>query len=163
GGIRPVGLRDPAAGGPGLPRAAVRGHRPARLAAAGLGAWRRRGRAGGGPPYPRRGPPPPGGRGPAAVRGLRTGSLPAGCAGSRGVAVLEAVVGQARAAGALVLLDAKRGDIGSTMAAYAAAYLDPAAPLAVDAVTLSPYLGFGALQPALDAAHAHGAGVFVLA
>jgi orotidine-5'-phosphate decarboxylase len=83
--------------------------------------------------------------------------------GSRGVAVLETVIGQARAAGALVLLDAKRGDIGSTMAAYADAYLDPAAPLAVDAVTLSPYLGFGALQPALDAAHAHGAGVFVLA
>src|SRR5262249_61504355 len=52
---------------------------------------------------------------------------------------------------------------GSTMAAYADAYLDPAAPLAVDAVTLSPYPGFGALRPALDAATAHGAGVFVLA
>jgi orotidine-5'-phosphate decarboxylase len=83
--------------------------------------------------------------------------------GSRGIGVLEAVIGEARAAGALVLLDVKRGDIGSTMQAYAAAYLDPAAPLAADAVTLSPYLGFGALRPALDAARTHGAGVFVLA
>jgi len=83
--------------------------------------------------------------------------------GARGIAVLEAVIAEARAAGALVLLDVKRGDIGSTMAAYADAYLDPAAPLAVDAVTLSPYPGFGALRPALDAATAHGAGVFVLA
>ena len=83
--------------------------------------------------------------------------------GSRGIAVLEAVVEQARQAGALVLLDVKRGDIGSTMQAYAAAYLDPASPLAVDAITVSPYLGFGALRPALDAARTHGAGVFVLA
>ncbi|MFE3092948.1 orotidine-5'-phosphate decarboxylase [Streptomyces sp. NPDC059248] len=83
--------------------------------------------------------------------------------GSRGVAVLEKTVEEARAAGALVLMDAKRGDIGSTMAAYAAAFLDPASPLFSDAVTLSPYLGFGSLRPALDAAYAAGAGVFVLA
>jgi orotidine-5'-phosphate decarboxylase len=83
--------------------------------------------------------------------------------GSRGIAVLEGVVQAARAAGALVLLDVKRGDIGSTMTGYAAAYLDPASPLAVDAVTLSPYLGFGSLAPALEAASAFGAGVFVLA
>lgn len=83
--------------------------------------------------------------------------------GSRGIAVLETVIGEARAAGALVLLDVKRGDIGSTMAGYAQAYLDPARPLAVDAVTLSPYLGFGSLAPALEAAHTFGAGVFVLA
>jgi orotidine-5'-phosphate decarboxylase len=83
--------------------------------------------------------------------------------GSRGIAVLEAVIGAARAAGALVLLDVKRGDIGSTMTGYAQAYLDPASPLATDAITLSPYLGFGALGPALDAADAYGAGVFVLA
>ncbi|MFH8619747.1 orotidine-5'-phosphate decarboxylase [Streptomyces sp. NPDC017979] len=83
--------------------------------------------------------------------------------GSRGVAVLEKTVEEARAAGALVLMDAKRGDIGSTMAAYAAAYLDPSSPLFSDAVTLSPYLGFGSLRPALDAAAASGAGVFVLA
>ncbi|MEU3187382.1 orotidine-5'-phosphate decarboxylase [Streptomyces sp. NPDC006923] len=83
--------------------------------------------------------------------------------GSRGVAVLEKAVEEARAAGALVLMDAKRGDIGSTMAAYAATYLDQDSPLFSDAVTVSPYLGFGSLRPALDAAAASGSGVFVLA
>jgi orotidine 5'-phosphate decarboxylase subfamily 2 len=83
--------------------------------------------------------------------------------GSRGVAVLERTVAEARPAGALVLLDVKRGDIGSTMQAYAQAYLEPASPLAADAVTASPYLGFGSLQPLLDAATRHAAGVFVLA
>lgn len=83
--------------------------------------------------------------------------------GSRGIAVLERAVADARAAGALVLMDVKRGDIGSTMAAYASAYLEPGSPLFSDAVTVSPYLGFGSLRPALDAARAAGSGVFVLA
>lgn len=83
--------------------------------------------------------------------------------GSRGVAVLERAVAEARAAGALVLMDAKRGDIGSTMAAYAATYLDPAAPLFSDAVTVSPFLGYGSLRPAVEAARACGGGIFVLA
>ncbi|MEV1289367.1 orotidine-5'-phosphate decarboxylase [Micromonospora sp. NPDC049679] len=83
--------------------------------------------------------------------------------GSRGVAVLESTIRQLREAGALVLLDVKRGDIGSTVAAYAAAYLDPASPLHVDAITASPYLGVGALAPMFDTAAAHGGGVFVLA
>jgi orotidine-5'-phosphate decarboxylase len=83
--------------------------------------------------------------------------------GSAGIAVLERFVVAARARGALVLLDAKRGDIGSTMQGYADAYLDPASPLAVDAVTASPFLGFGSLRPLLDTAQRHGAGVFVLA
>ncbi|NLU73689.1 orotidine-5'-phosphate decarboxylase [Streptomyces sp. HNM0575] len=83
--------------------------------------------------------------------------------GSRGVAVLERAVADARDAGALVLTDAKRGDIGSTMAAYADAFLDPASPLFSDAVTVSPYLGFGSLRPALDRARAAGCGLFVLA
>jgi orotidine-5'-phosphate decarboxylase len=83
--------------------------------------------------------------------------------GSRGIAVLERAVAEARAAGVLVLMDAKRGDIGSTMAAYAATYLDKDAPLFSDAVTVSPYLGFESLRPALDAARISGAGVFVLA
>ncbi|MGY1434375.1 orotidine-5'-phosphate decarboxylase [Streptomyces reniochalinae] len=83
--------------------------------------------------------------------------------GSRGIAVLEKTVAEARAAGALVLMDAKRGDIGSTMSAYAAAFLDPAGPLFSDALTVSPYLGFGALAPAVEAATAAGAGLFVLA
>lgn len=83
--------------------------------------------------------------------------------GSRGVAVLERVISDARAAGALVLLDVKRGDIGSTSQAYAEAYLDPGSPMAVDAVTVSPYLGFGSLEPFLTEAQRHDAGLFVLA
>jgi len=83
--------------------------------------------------------------------------------GSRGLAVLEQVVIEARSAGALVLLDAKRGDIGSTMQAYAETFLDPRSSLAADAVTVSPYLGVGALRPAFDMAARHQAGVFVLA
>ncbi|MEY9963933.1 orotidine-5'-phosphate decarboxylase [Streptacidiphilus sp. MAP12-16] len=83
--------------------------------------------------------------------------------GSKGVAVLEQAVADARSAGALVLMDAKRGDIGSTMAAYADAFLSPTSPLFSDAVTVSPYLGFGSLRPAFDAARASGSGVFALA
>jgi len=83
--------------------------------------------------------------------------------GSAGVAVLERTVAEARAAGALVILDAKRGDIGSTVEAYADAYLDPSSPLFADAVTVSPYLGFGALEPFFERAEQHGCGVFVLA
>jgi len=83
--------------------------------------------------------------------------------GARGIAVLEQTVLAAREAGALVVLDVKRGDIGSTAQAYADAYLPDTAPLAADAVTVSPYLGFGALRPFLDTARAHGAGVFVVA
>ena len=83
--------------------------------------------------------------------------------GSRGLAVLEQVVQVCREAGALVVLDVKRGDIGSTAQAYADAYLDPASALAVDAITASPYLGFGSLTPMLRTAARNGAGVFVLA
>jgi orotidine-5'-phosphate decarboxylase len=83
--------------------------------------------------------------------------------GSRGVAVLERVIRDARSAGALVILDAKRGDIGSTVEAYAQAYLDPASPLFADALTASPYLGYGSLEPLYSAAEKHGGGVFVLA
>lgn len=83
--------------------------------------------------------------------------------GSKGVAVLERVVAESRDRGALVLLDVKRGDIGSTVQAYADAYLDPASPLAVDAVTASPFLGVGSLDPLVDTALAHDAGVFLLA
>ncbi|MEV1177620.1 orotidine-5'-phosphate decarboxylase, partial [Nonomuraea sp. NPDC049784] len=83
--------------------------------------------------------------------------------GSRGIAVLERTIADLREAGTLVLLDVKRGDIDSTMAAYAEAYLDRGSPLAVDAVTLSPYLGFGSLEGAITSAVANDAGVFVLA
>lgn len=83
--------------------------------------------------------------------------------GSRGIAVLERVIADSRAAGAQVILDVKRGDIGSTSQAYADAYLDPRSPLASDAITVSPYLGFGSLDPFVDTARRHDAGLFVLA
>jgi orotidine-5'-phosphate decarboxylase len=83
--------------------------------------------------------------------------------GSAGVAVLERVIADIRAAGGLVLTDVKRGDIGSTVQAYADAFVDPASPLCSDAVTASPYLGFESLRPLLNTAHQHGNGVFVLA
>lgn len=83
--------------------------------------------------------------------------------GAAGVGVLERAIGDLRAAGTLVILDVKRGDIGTTAQAYADAYLDASAPMASDAITVSPYLGFGSLDPMIDTALAHGAGVFVLA
>ena len=82
--------------------------------------------------------------------------------GAAGFAVLERTITALRSTGVLVLADAKRGDIGSTMAAYAAAWAGDS-PLAADAVTASPYLGFGSLRPLLEAAAAHDRGVFVLA
>jgi len=83
--------------------------------------------------------------------------------GSAGMAVLEEVLATARDEGVLTIADAKRGDIGSTMAAYADAWLRDTSALAADSVTLSPYLGFESLRPALDLAAEHGRGVFVLA
>ncbi len=82
--------------------------------------------------------------------------------GAAGYAVLEHTIGALRDTGVLVLADAKRGDIGSTMAAYAQAWAGDS-PLAADAVTASPYLGFGSLRPLLDTANANDRGVFVLA
>ena len=82
--------------------------------------------------------------------------------GSAGVAVLERTLAGLRHAGTLSLLDVKRGDIGTTMAGYAQAYLSDGSPLRADAVTLSPYLGYESLRPALDLAAETGRGVFVL-
>lgn len=84
--------------------------------------------------------------------------------GSDGFRALEEVCDYARSAGLLVMLDAKRGDIGSTARAYAEAYLEPqedGAPLA-DAITASPYLGLDSVEPFLAAARRHDAGVFFL-
>ena len=83
--------------------------------------------------------------------------------GAKGIAVLERVLADLREAGALSLLDVKRGDIGSTMDAYAAAYLADGAPLAADAITVSPYLGFGSLAGTIALAEQEGRGVYVLA
>jgi orotidine-5'-phosphate decarboxylase len=82
--------------------------------------------------------------------------------GSKGVAVLEEVIAAAREAGTLTIVDAKRGDIGSTMAGYAQAYLADGSPLAGDALTVSPFLGAGSLTPAVELALATGRGLFVL-
>ncbi|GAC1489233.1 MAG: orotidine-5'-phosphate decarboxylase [Pseudarthrobacter sp.] len=82
--------------------------------------------------------------------------------GSAGMAVLEEVLAAAQGQ-VLTIADAKRGDIGSTMAAYADAWLRDGSALAADSVTLSPYLGFESLRPALDLAAQYGRGVFVLA
>jgi orotidine-5'-phosphate decarboxylase len=83
--------------------------------------------------------------------------------GSAGIAVLERTLTGLREAGTLSLLDVKRGDIGSTMAAYAHAYLSEGSSLRADAITVSPFLGFESLRPGLDLAHETGRGLFVLA
>ncbi|WP_225723440.1 MULTISPECIES: orotidine-5'-phosphate decarboxylase [Corynebacterium] len=83
--------------------------------------------------------------------------------GSAGFAVLEESIRALREAGVLVIADAKRGDIGTTMAGYAAAWLRPGSPLEVDAVTVSPYLGFDSLHPVFELAEEHGKGAIVLA
>jgi orotidine-5'-phosphate decarboxylase len=84
--------------------------------------------------------------------------------GSDGFKALEEVCEYARATGLLVLLDAKRGDIGSTSRAYSAAFLEPrdGDPPLADAMTASPYLGHDSVEPFLAACRRHGAGVFFL-
>lgn len=81
--------------------------------------------------------------------------------GAAGFMALETVIQEARSAGLAVIADAKRGDIGSTMQAYASTWLS-AGPLQSDALTASPYQGFDALEPAFDLADMSGSTVFVL-
>lgn len=81
--------------------------------------------------------------------------------GAAGYSVLESLIHEARSAGLLVIADAKRGDIGSTMESYASAWLDPG-PLQSEAMTVSPYPGFDALEPAFRAAERSQGAVFVL-
>ncbi len=83
--------------------------------------------------------------------------------GSAGFAALEEVLAAARASELITIADAKRGDIGSTMQGYAAAWLTPGAPLEADAVTLNPYLGPDSLRETILSAVRAGKGVFVLA
>jgi orotidine-5'-phosphate decarboxylase len=77
--------------------------------------------------------------------------------GAGGVAAFRRICAYAREAGLLVIADVKRGDIASTAAAYADAFI----PLA-DAVTVNPYLGRDSLEPFVDACRRHGAGLFCL-
>lgn len=83
--------------------------------------------------------------------------------GSAGFAALERVLADARDAGLLVVADVKRGDIGSTFAAYAEAWLAPGSPLEADAMTVAPYMGFDTLAGAFPYVRSHGKGLFVLA
>lgn len=83
--------------------------------------------------------------------------------GSAGMAALEEVVHTCRERGVLCIVDAKRGDIGSTMAGYADAFLREGGPFAGDALTLSPYLGVGSLAAAVATARENSRGVFLLA
>ena len=83
--------------------------------------------------------------------------------GSAGLAALERVMAAARERELLVLLDAKRGDIGSTAEGYARAYLEPGAAGEADAITLNPYMGLDTLAPFAERAAAYGRGLFVLA
>ena len=81
--------------------------------------------------------------------------------GPAGYAALAEVTALARDLGVPVVLDAKRGDIGSTAAAYAEAYLGDG-PLAADALTVNPYLGLDTLEPFVAAAVRGGRGLYVL-
>ncbi|WP_300266664.1 orotidine-5'-phosphate decarboxylase [Microbacterium sp.] len=83
--------------------------------------------------------------------------------GSAGFTALEDVLARARQTELLVIADAKRGDIGTTMDAYAAAWLTPDSPLEADALTVNPFLGVGALDSTFALAQLGGKGVFVLA
>ncbi|TCL80817.1 orotidine-5'-phosphate decarboxylase [Curtobacterium sp. PhB128] len=84
-------------------------------------------------------------------------------AGVAGYRALDATIRRARDSGLLVVADVKRGDIGSTGDDYALAWLDRDGPFAADAMTVSPYLGYGSLSGTVDVARRNGAGVFVLA
>ncbi len=83
--------------------------------------------------------------------------------GSAGYAALEVVLAAARGAGLLVIADAKRGDVGSTVEAYGAAWLTPGSSLEADAMTISAYQGVGSLSDVVSLAGAGGKGLFVLA
>lgn len=82
--------------------------------------------------------------------------------GWRGIRALARLIEEARSAGLLVILDAKRGDVGTTNQAYAEAYLGPDAPMKVDAITVHPYLGIAAMQPFIDRAAESGSCLLVV-
>src|SRR5215467_2443832 len=82
--------------------------------------------------------------------------------GWRGIQTLQRLITSARAAGLLVILDVKRGDVGSTNDAYAEAYLGKGAPLAADAITVHPYLGPGAMGAYITRAHESGSCVLIV-
>ena len=82
--------------------------------------------------------------------------------GWRGIRTLQRLITEAQGNGLLVILDAKRGDVGTTNDAYAEAYLGPDAPLAADALTVHPYLGLGAMGTLVSRAHESGSCLLVV-
>lgn len=82
--------------------------------------------------------------------------------GGEGFALARDIAAEAQAKGLLVLLDAKRGDIGSTAEGYARAALGPAPGLDADSVTINPYLGLDSLEPFFKLAEARAKGVAIL-
>ena len=82
--------------------------------------------------------------------------------GWRGFRTLQRLIGEAQSAGMLVIVDAKRGDVGSTNDAYAEAYLGAGAPLSADALTVHPYLGLGAMGMFVSRAHESGSCLLVV-
>lgn len=82
--------------------------------------------------------------------------------GWRGVRTLQRLVAEARSSGILVIVDAKRGDVGSTNDAYAEAYLGADAPLQADALTVHPYLGLGAMGAFVTRAHQSGSCLLIV-
>jgi orotidine-5'-phosphate decarboxylase len=82
--------------------------------------------------------------------------------GWRGFRTLQRLVSEARHAGLLVIMDAKRGDVGTTNDAYAEAFLGPGAPLEADALTVHPYLGLSAMGPFVTRAHASGSCLLIV-
>jgi orotidine-5'-phosphate decarboxylase len=82
--------------------------------------------------------------------------------GWRGFRTLQRLIHDARDAGLLVIVDAKRGDVGSTNDAYAEAYLGRRAPMEADGLTVHPYLGLGAMGAFVQRVDAAGAVLFVV-
>lgn len=82
--------------------------------------------------------------------------------GLEGMRALSSAMKQAREMGYLVIADAKRGDIGTSMDGYQRAWLEPASDFESDALTVSGYLGVSTLEQSLAAAAEHGKGLFVL-
>lgn len=83
--------------------------------------------------------------------------------GSTGYVALEEVLAAAREANLLIITDAKRGDIGTTMLGYAQAWFGDDSPLRSDALTVSPYLGPTSLSETIEIARDIQGGVFILA
>lgn len=82
--------------------------------------------------------------------------------GWQGVRTLQRLIAEARSAGLLVIVDAKRGDVTTTNDAYAEAYLGPDAPLSADALTVHPYLGLDAMSGFVTRAHESGSCLLVV-